>query len=726
MNRQQPYAMAPVERPEDAPLQAPFHFRTLHIRVRARRHIILAAAVTSLLCGILAAKLVGHKTYEANIVLLYKPAAGAGPESDGNEAPSLLTQLDMLKLPANLEETRRRLGLSVSTEALGKSIDAQVPINSSLMVVKVQWNSADKAAKIANTLTEVFLARQLAVQHQEAAAKIHDLEVRLAKVQDDLHVAEANLKEFTIKNHVVDLDKEAGWYLQQLINAELVYEQAVGEQRADQLQEAKINNIVNELKTKAREEEDQVLSDPGKASLDPARRAEEDAIRGRMANLKLKEVELERDKALYDSGILSRADFEKAKAGYESEKFALYNNSPSAGLLKEMTLKELTVRLNGISDQQKVAQLRTAVERVRAKLDGLPLVQREYLSLQREVAIRAAERERIGQFMSLARRQNESEAFPFSIVSHATPPVLPLNSNRRILFIAISIAGTLFGLAVTVVLEIANRKVFSIGDGKAKLKKEVLAGFAVGEERHATESDSFLTLASRLRQMGLLPGAKLLVVSPTPGEGAAQIALSVVRTLSETGDSCLLIDADFRKTRDVPHARQDAGPPTMKDRAKLQLEEFFKPRLEEGPDTITDLRLSTLLGVDGGKGLSDLLVGGIDQDYTIPFANRVRLLSAGTILKPELLVSSGIAETLAHVCRSEEITVVYTAPAVTFPDATFLAPNMNSALVVIAAGRCTSGEIGRCIDGLEKAGVPVLGTVLTGIIDVYAEPSAAR
>ena len=330
-------------------------------------------------------------------------------------------------------------------------------------------------------------------------------------MQVDLHTAESNLKEFTIKNHVVDLDKEAGWYLQQLINVELVYEQAIGEKHADQLQESKISNIMGELKTKARDEEDLVLADPGKAGLDPGTRAESDAIRGRTANLKMKEAEMQRDKTLFDNGILSKADYEKAKAGYESEKFALYNNSPSAGLLKEMTLRELQIRLNGISDQQKVAQLKTAVDRVRAKLDALPLVQREYLSLGREVAIRAAERERIDQFIGLARRQNESEAYGFSLVSPAKPPMLPTSSNRRVLFIAATVFVTFLGVFCMVTLEVMDRRIFSTADGGTKLKTEVLAGFIDGEESVATKSDNFLTLASKLRRKGLRPGSKILV-----------------------------------------------------------------------------------------------------------------------------------------------------------------------------------------------------------------------
>lgn len=705
----------------EQPIKIPFNLRVIRTRLTARKALLLAIVAASLILGLIAGTLFGHKTFEASTVLLYTPPAGAGPETDGNEAPSLLTQLDMLKIPANLEETRKRLKLNTSIEKLGAAVSAEVPINSSLMVTQVQWNSAEKAAAIANTLRDVFLERQLAIQHQQAASKVRDLETRLEKVQTDLRTAESNLKDFTIKNHVVDIDKETGWYLQQLINVELVYEQAVGDKHADQLQESKINNIMDELKTKARDEEDLVLADPGKASLDPATRAEGDAIRGRMANLKMKEAELQRDKTLYEDGILSKADLEKAKAGYESEKFALYNNSPSAGLLKEMTLKEFTVRLNGISDQQKVAQLKTAVDRVRAKLDALPLVEREYLSLQREVAIRAAERERIDQFIGLARRQNESEAFGFSLVSPARPPIMPTSSNRRPLFIAITLASILLGSVGVLALEIMDRRIFSTADASTKLTEPILAGFMLGEEITATRSDNFLTLASKLRQRGLEPGSRLLLLSSRPSEGAPQIALSLANTLSATGDSCLLLDSDFRDEPDVLQFHEEKPSGSALQRCKRRVTTLLQPGINHAAGSIDGSSLTRLTGTVGSKGFSDILSGNSPEEMSVELQKGLRFLSSGTQKRPELLVSAQLGNSLRSICRQDEITIVCTAPALTYPDATFVARSMTFAVIVIAAEQCTAAEIERTSTYLKQSGVTLLGGVVTGIAEAYAE-----
>lgn len=736
----------PVE-PQETPAKLPLDPRTIMINVRSRWRAIILGACVSMALGAGLAKLIGHKVFEASTVLLYKEPAGAGPESDGNEAPSLLTQLDMLKIPDNLEQVRHRLKLKSSIDKLGTAITAEVPINSSLLEIKVQWNSAEGAASIANTVRDVFLANQLAVQHRQAAAKIRDLEVRLDRVQQDLHTSEENLKAFTIKHHVVDLDKEAGWYLQQLINVELVYEEATGESRAVKLQEANMGRIVDELKNKVRDEENQLTGDgdnsgskPGDAAAKPAGMAAnptlaDSEIRGRIANLKVKEADMERDRQLRDEGILSEKEYEKSKASYEAEKFALYNNSPSAGLLKEMTLKELMIKLEGISDQQKVAQLKSAVDRVRERLDGIPLVEREYLALQREVAVRAAERERIGQFLGLARRQNESQAFGFAVVSEARPPVLPTKSNRRLVFLAVAFLGSFMSFAVVLAKQAIDRRMFSIGDAKAKLKTEVLAGFPANLAYDPSVSDNALDLVNKLRGKGLERGSRLLVVSPSSGEGATDIAMLLARTLAATGDSCVLIDANFRPQgapSDVP-AETISGKGngtglsdgnrrrTLPATALKSLRRFWNTQTTTTACIRPELCLSELNHAAELSGFSDMLASSSSSDLTVPMEPNLRFLPSGTRHRPVLLLSPRIGDVVNAVATRKDIAVIHTAPVLAYPDATLLNSVATSAVVVFTSGKLTAGVVESSVGLLEGAGIRVLGTVLTGITSAYEE-----
>ena len=706
---------------QQAAVKLPVDPRTFLIGVRSRASILVAFVLLSVLLGYVCSKKLGHKEFEASTVLLYKPPAGAGPESDGNDTPSLLTQMDMLKIPSNLEETRRRLKIAKPIEKLGAAIKVEVPINSSLLEISVTWDSAEQAAAIANTMRDVFLENQLRVQHAEAANKIRDLESRLAKVQGELHESEGNLKEFTIKNRVVDTDKEAGWYLQQLINTELVYEEAVGESRAADLQQENMGKIVEELKQKVRAEEEQVGTDPTALQKTAAEGSANEAdIRGRIASLKVKEMEMKRAKLLAEEGIYSKKDYELAKASYESEKFAVYNNSPSAALLREMTLRELNVKLANISDRQKTAALKEAVEKVRNKLDSLPLVQREYMALLREVTIRAAERERIDQFLGLARRQNESGSFPFSVVNIAKPPILPLKSNKRLIFIAVTILVMGLGMFVVVLLELMDRRLHSFGDAKAKLKTEVLVGLqqeATDRDREANR-DKLLILLSRLRLLGLGTGTRLMIVSPTSGEGATQIAERLAQANASLGGSSLMVDARFR---------MDDGSTCEKDRSHpVDAAQADDSSSHPNPDCRESLYHSDSLSLQADAislpGLSNLVAGERPAlEPTLQVGHRVRLLPVGTSLHAELLLSPRVGVVLDAVALSSDWVFVHVAPLLEHPDALFLASSIPYALLVASAEKTKASQIEGCVTRLCDAGVRVLGIVVTNIRPQYAE-----
>jgi uncharacterized protein involved in exopolysaccharide biosynthesis len=718
-----------VEEVAERPAKIPLHLKSLLIGVRSRHRLLATFAVGSLLLGLVGAEVLGKKSYEARTVLLYRPPPTGSTlpagEVDENDTPTLLTQMDMVKIDSNLEEVRRRLKLKESAEAIGTDIKVDVPINSSLMTITVIASDAKRASDIANTTRQVFLEQELEIQHTEAGSKAKDLVARQDKVMKELQTAEQSLKQFTIENHVVDLDKEAGWYLQQLINTELVYEEAVGQNNASQLQQANIGKIAGNLEKKVLAEEAQVNGTP-LATPDASVHVDtpnDEAIRGRVADLKMKEIEMDRAKTLADDGIYSKREYEKAKAAYEQERFLLYKDSPSAALYKEMTLRELDVQLAHISDQQKVAHLREAVAHVHERLDSLPLVQRDYLALAREVAIRAAEREHIDQLLSLARRENESQTFAFSIVSQAKPPLVPLKSNRKFVFVALSFLGTAFGLVLALLLELSDRRLRSVGDARAKLETEVLAGFEHGVIEAGVLTDECLSLTNQLRHVGIHAGSRLMIVSATPGEGAPELANLLARGFAAGGDTVLLVDARFRDIAKVPQVCVSL---TGWRKYIDDLLQKLKPELFLPPVKHSETSLTGLAKANDAKGLSDLLQQGAgDSSVVLPFGERVNLLSAGLYPRPELLLSRSLSRVLESSSQPADIQLIHTSPTMEYPDATLLAASVQLAIIVAATGKVTAEKIEKCAKSLRDAGITVLGAVVTNIADAFAERPAA-
>jgi uncharacterized protein involved in exopolysaccharide biosynthesis/Mrp family chromosome partitioning ATPase len=634
-----------------------------------------------------------------------------------------MTQMDMVKINANMEEVCRRLKLKETVEAIAKKIKVDVPVNSSLMTITVTTDDAKKAADIANATRDAFLLEELGIQHAQAASRVTDLAARQDKVMSELRTAEQNLKNFTITNHVVDLDKEAGWYLQQLINTELVYEEAVGQNNASQLQQANIEKLAANLERKVQAEEAQINGNSSTRSTTSSGTPDDEAIRGRVANLKMKEIEMDRARTLADDGIYSKREYEKTKAAYEQERFLLYKDSPSASLFKEMTLRELDVQLAHISDQQKVAHLREAVDHVHERLDSLPLVQRDYLALSREVAIRATEREHIDQLLGLARRENESQTFGFSVVSVAAPPLLPLASNRKVVFLALTISGTFLGLMVALLLELFDRRIRCVGDARAKLHTEVLAGFQHGAIERSDVTDEALTLVNRLRHLGIKAGSRLMMVSATPGEGAPELTRLLSRAFATAGDSTLLVDARFREIDAAsPAARLLAG---WRKKANVLLQ-HLKPELFFPTVKHSEASLTALAESQSQPGLADLIADHDNhRDLSLYCEKGVRLLPAGLLARPELLLSHRLNVVLEANIRPSEVLLINTAPVRDFPDATFLAPCIGSAILVVAAGKVTAEGIEKYVALLRDSGISVLGIVVTNIAEAFAEKRSA-
>lgn len=180
-------------------------------------------------------------------------------------------------------------------------------------------------------------------------------------------------------------------------------------------------------------------------------------------------------------------------------------------------------------------------------------------------------------------------------------------------------------------------------------------------------------------------GRVIVVTSPTAGEGKTVTVAHLAVTLAEIGRSVVAISADLRRPR-------------------LHLY-FDRPRepglvdvLRGAPDTrrLTDLNLVTAI-----RGVS-FVSSGTPVDNPSPLLDRI-----GGHLDS--------ARSLA------DVVLIDSPPLLTTSEAADLARHADGVLLVVRAGRTSTGAAARSVELLERLGIPVVGAVL-----VASDASAVR
>ena len=675
------------------------------------------------LLGIAVGLLLGARTYEAETVLLYKPATDA---KNLYAVPSVTTYADMVKIRCSLEDLSRRLSLDATLQKLDAACDVSVEKNSDLMIIHARWKSADTASSMANTLRDIFLESQSKVRKSEASKQVRDLEARLEAVGRRLKDADRALHDFTLANKVVNLGKEAEKYLDELTSIDLLYENAQVEKRSIEMKAASLDALQADLKRRVAEQKPGLTDDPQKVyelniRLERLRDAihEDQYIRSAAAELAQREVDLAQAKKLFEKGVISELEYEKAKNAYEKQKAIAVDtdkikqwraeidklhetvlptdNLTSAPVFREVMLKAFDIQLERAPVAEKVKYLETVRARVKEKLESLPKLQREYVDLSREVASREAEKQALDALLSQARRVFESETSDFGVVSEATPPAKPVRSTRTLLCLIVACAGTFLAFALAVGLELMDTSVKSGAEFALKLPLPLLgiipeagAGTIHPDGPGFAPAEPFRIAAQRIRSALPRKGARLLVVSAEHGEGRSVVMANLAASLGRQDERVLVIDGQLR-AQEGNHALRSLIPAS------------------EGPL----------------KGLGEYLSFQANEMKEViwpTFLPGVECLPrGGTAVVPEFLGSNRMRELLEQVSEQYSLVLLDVLPTSSSADAEALAPLADGILLVVRSRQCRASRILRSVERLNATRTPLIGGLLNAVNSLYLE-----
>ena len=174
------------------------------------------------------------------------------------------------------------------------------------------------------------------------------------------------------------------------------------------------------------------------------------------------------------------------------------------------------------------------------------------------------------------------------------------------------------------------------------------------------------------------PATKLLISSPTEGDGKTTTALNLGAVLAESGRRVVVVGGDLRK-------------PTVADR----------------------------LGVSTGVGLTDYLRGEVSvmevvQETSV--ANLFALASGPVPPNPsELLGSARARDGFEILSESFDFVLVDSAPILPVSDASVVSKWMDGLILVVRSGKTKRAELESTLSDMAVEQTRVLGVVLNGI-----------
>lgn len=285
-------------------------------------------------------------------------------------------------------------------------------------------------------------------------------------------------------------------------------------------------------------------------------------------------------------------------------------------------------------------------------------------------------------------RDDSPSSIRIDILQPALVPETPAAPNMNLSVVLGGLIGLTVGIGVAALRTVLDTRIRSVADVEAVTGVPVLGATVLDPEAKSRplvvasasrdpRAEAFRSLRTNVQFLSFDGGPGVYVVtSAGPGEGKSTTAANLAIAFAESGARVALLDGDLR----LP-------------------------------------RVADYFAIEGGVGLSDVLVGRIAASDAMQRWGRGTLfvLPAGT-LPPnpaELLGSESMFELLNDLKSVFDIVIIDAPPVLLVTDAAVMSRLANGAIVAVAAGKTTAPRLQAAVSSIETVGAKVLGTVVT-------------
>ncbi len=560
-------------------------------------------------------------------------------------------------------EIEREIALAVS-----EALNAFSEERSYAIELAFSGRSADKSARLVNTLMELYIARQIDEKRSATQQSSEGLKLKLAELQEELAVAQARVREE--EGNASLLNTPEGTIISRDL-ADLVRQRRTLRAERDQLA-ADLAQLVGAIAGGALTALDARLVTP---RLEGLWQDEAGARR------RLSEASLDLG-ARHPRRIALQRELQSTQEQIRSE---------AGGIAKS-----LEQRIASLDNQDR--QLRRQIEAGQGNAAEVAKERTRLAQLQDEVTVKQELYTQYRGFyeQTLSTLTNiDLHGADVRIASVAVPPIKPSSPGAGLLTVVGMFAGFMVAAG-----SIVGRRYLSSGVETLEQLSQVtglpgigaipsVASWMKPKQNLASYVAEFPnsgiteTLRGILLRLNLSavedPKKVILVTSSEPAEGKTSFCIALGRTAAQDGLRCLVIDCDFRR-------------PSFTTQTQLQ------------PDA----------------SLNDFLSGALDwgQDAVVkdPVTGMDMLMAKATHSEMREFVSSTRLRVLIAEAREHyDLVIVDSPPVLRVPDAINLA-DTSDAIVFLTAWRVTRVKmVQEALNRLSVAGRPIAGVVLSRV-----------
>ncbi|OQA28298.1 MAG: Tyrosine-protein kinase YwqD [Verrucomicrobia bacterium ADurb.Bin345] len=540
---------------------------------------------------------------------------------------------------------------------LSRSLKVEQFRDTSLISIQVYREDPTEAARIANSIAQVYHDQRLSMKRRELKRAIEALEGELAKQQEKVEKSEEELERIRKDLGVSVLSQ--GVRADKLRLSQMEADRIAA--RVDMLvRKAQLDQLVNLSGEELMNASSYIVSDP--------------ALQAIRAQLIDSEVTL---KLMLENYGAKHPEVLRVQAGVDELRKKLENalNGMKTGLRANY---EVALQRYEVLEKELEATRASDIDSERDRFLPFDKAEREVL-VQRQIldALRA----RIAQEGIAV----EVPRTPVEIVDPAVPPSRPVSPNLFLNILLSVLLGLGAGVGLAYFIEYLDTSVKTVDDIERYLGLSVL-GIIPQKVRPLTEegpdsphAEAYRVLKTNLQfaNKGTLGGAFALV-SGGVGEGKSTTLFNLAYVCAQLGDKVLIVDSDLR--RPVQHR---------------------------------------ILGVSNRFGLTNVLMRDVPIEETIKTTSvpNLHFLPSGKLPRTSLglLDSQRMRELVKNLKARYDYVFFDSPPIMGVTDASILASEVDGVLLVVQYRKYPKIITSRAKRMIENVGGNVLGVVLNNI-----------